>query len=590
MRLSSIGAVLALLAAAATPAALRAQARNPHRELNGAECFSCHVTSNWRDVRYDHRQAGFDLRGRHVIVPCSGCHDVRDFRTAVKQCAVCHQDPHRGDAGANCQQCHNEAGWRYVNVMNAHAGSRLPDLGAHFALRCDDCHRQTGDQMFHGALQRCLGCHQTTYAATTNPSHVTLGFPPSCEQCHQMATWNFALYNQHDAIFGIYSGAHAGAWQSCASCHPVQADYTKFVCITCHTQPVSDPLHASVPGYQYQDVSCLSCHPGGKPGDAAFHEAIFPLTTGKHIAGVWNACSDCHTDPTNRQVVTCVTAACHPQPATDGTHSGMTGYSYATAQCLSCHPTGGPASGGNFHETFFPIAAGTHAGKWAACADCHTDPTNRKAITCMSGSCHAQTLTGTLHNRIPGYSYTGAGCFSCHPTGAAGTFPQHDLVFPINSGAHAGLWGTNCATCHPNDASHDHSTWTCVGGGCHAQAPTDATHSKITGYSYASGPCLTCHPSGTGGVFPGHDAIFPITTGKHTRILCNTCHQTPGDRSIWTCMASGCHPQAETNSHHQGQSGYSYTALACYTCHPSGRSGAPMPVPLTSPRRRLRIP
>ena len=504
MKSASLVRALAALALAALPGTARAQARNPHVQLNGAECTSCHVPANWRDVRFDHRRAGFELRGRHVIVPCSGCHDVKDFGTAVTECSTCHQDPHRGDAGANCTQCHNEAGWRYVNVMNAHAGSRLPDLGPHFALRCDDCHRQTGNQMFHGALQRCLGCHQATYAATTNPAHQVLGFPPSCEQCHQMATWNFALFNRHDATFGIYSGAHAGVWQSCSTCHVVAADYTKFVCVTCHTQPVSDPRHASVPGYQFQDASCLGCHPGGKPGNAAFHEAIFPLTTGKHVAGVWNACTDCHTDPASRAVVTCITAACHPQPATDGKHPGIAGYQYATAQCLSCHPTGGPASG-NFHEARFPIAAGTHAGKWTACNDCHTDPNNRTAITCMSGACHPQTVTGTLHNRIPGYGYTGAQCYSCHPDGKAGTFAQHDVVFPINSGTHQGLWGTNCATCHTNPT--DHSTWTCTSSGCHVQAPTDATHSRITGYSYASGPCLSCHPDGRGGVFPQHDAI-----------------------------------------------------------------------------------
>jgi len=580
-------AALAALAIAALPAALRAQARNPHQQLQAA-CTTCHGPDSWRDVKYDHRRAGFDLRGRHVIVPCSGCHDLRDFRTAVTACATCHQDPHRGDAGSNCQQCHNEAGWRTVNVMNAHAGSRLPDLGPHFALRCDDCHRQTGNQMFHGALQRCLGCHQNTYTATTRPSHVTLGFPPACESCHQMATWDFAAFNQHDAIFGIYSGAHAGTWQSCATCHTVQADYTKFVCVTCHTQPATDPQHASIPGYQFQDAGCLSCHPGGRPADANFHEAIFPIQSGKHTTGVWTQCSDCHTDPANRQIVTCTSAACHPQPTTDGTHTGFAGYQYATAQCLSCHPTGGPASSGTFHETVFPIAAGTHAGLWASCADCHTDPTNRTAITCMSGACHPQTATGTMHNRISGYSYTGAQCFACHTDGKAGTFAQHDVVFPINSGTHAGRWGTNCAACHQNPK--DHSVFTCLSSGCHVQAPTDATHSRITGYSYVSAPCLSCHPTGTAGVFPGHDAIFPITTGKHTRIACSTCHQVPGDRSQWTCMPSGCHAQSTTNSHHQGVNGYSYTAQACYTCHPAGRSNLMMPVPLTSPRRRLRIP
>ena len=185
-------AALAFLALAAAPAA--AQGRpNPHRELHGLACTACHTTGGWHGVSFDHRRTGYPLRGQHIAAPCAGCHDLHEFRTAARACGTCHQDPHRGDAGTSCEQCHVENGWRIINPQDAHARSRLPDLGVHAALRCEDCHPQTGVQPFHSRVTPCVNCHLTTYNATTNPPHASNSIPTSCDQCHQMATWQFAL-------------------------------------------------------------------------------------------------------------------------------------------------------------------------------------------------------------------------------------------------------------------------------------------------------------------------------------------------------------------------------------------------------------
>ena len=403
----------ALLGTSAAP--VLAQARSPHTGLQGTACTACHFTDSWRGVSFDHRHVGFELRGRHLAVPCSGCHDVKDFRGAVTQCAACHQDPHRGDAGGRCEQCHSESGWRFVNPQDAHARSRLPDLGVHASLRCEDCHRQTGVQPFHGPVAPCATCHQATFVATTNPSHVTLAFPRSCETCHQMATWRFALFAQHDAIFAIYSGAHAGNWSSCASCHTVSADYKQFTCVTCHTDARTSPRHAGIPGYQWTSAACLLCHPAGRTGDLSFHDAIFPIFTAPH-GGAWSACSDCHTDPNNRQTISCLGGACHAQAATDPPHNLIPGYGYTTAQCRSCHPDG---RAGTFaqHDAVFPINSGTHAGRWTSCAQCHTTPGNRAIFTCVGSGCHIQSEMDNHHAQIAGYGPDPASCYRCHPTG-----------------------------------------------------------------------------------------------------------------------------------------------------------------------------
>jgi hypothetical protein len=408
-------AVLAALVIAAAPAVAAAQVANPHADLGGRPCSACHAGDSWRTVNFDHRQAGYPLRGRHLAVPCTGCHDVRNFRGAVTACATCHQDPHRGDAGSQCVQCHTESGWRLVNANDAHARSRLPDLGVHAILRCDDCHRQTGVQQFHGRTTPCVGCHLSTYNATTNPSHAAIGFAQNCEGCHQMSTWNFALFAQHDAIFGIYSGTHAGTWSACSTCHPVANDFRQFTCTICHSDAATTPRHAGIPGYQWTSTACLSCHPAGRGGDLAFHETVFPITTAGH-AGAWSACTDCHVDPNNRQTVTCMGSACHVQSPTDASHAGIPGYGFTTPQCRSCHPDG---RGGTFaqHDAIFQIFTGVHRGRWSVCADCHTVPGDRSQFRCAGSGCHNQTEMNQHHQGIQNYQPTATACLACHPNG-----------------------------------------------------------------------------------------------------------------------------------------------------------------------------
>lgn len=410
----------AFTSALASPSA-RAQdaSANPHVNLRGLACTACHTTNGWRDVSFDHRRTGTPLRGQHAAAPCAGCHDLRDFRTVANECRFCHQDPHRGDAGTRCQMCHVESSWRQVSAQDAHARTRLPELGVHAALQCADCHRQAAVQQFSGPVTRCIECHQATFAATTNPSHASLGFSQQCESCHQLTSWSFALFQQHDAIFPIYSGAHSGVWSSCGSCHATAADFTVFACTACHVQSRTDPQHQGIGGYSYASSACFMCHPDGRRGTFAQHDAVFPIFTGTH-AGLWSACTDCHTSASDRKVFTCMSGACHPQTATDPAHTGIPGYTYVAAQCLSCHPTGQQGTFTQHDQLFFPIYSGRHAGLWTSCTTCHPTAGQPATFTCMSGTCHPQASTTSSHNQVNGFSYTPQACYTCHPKGSGG--------------------------------------------------------------------------------------------------------------------------------------------------------------------------
>ena len=581
VHLAAAGALLLGLAAAPRPAAAQEQqpaasVGNPHVNLRGMACTACHTTADWKDVSFDHRKTGTPLRGQHASAPCAGCHDLRDFKTAQRDCKGCHQDPHRGDAGQRCEQCHSESSWQQVSARDAHARTRLPELGMHASLKCQDCHRQTGFQQFSGPVTPCVTCHQSNFQATTNPSHAALGFSSQCESCHQFTTWDFALFSQHDAIFAIYSGAHSGAWRNCATCHTAAADLKQFTCTSggCHPQARTDQTHSGMgTAYSYQSSACLMCHPTGSAGSFTQHDAVFPIFSGAH-QGTWTSCTACHPSAGSSSTFTCMSSGCHAQAATDPIHQGITGYAYTASQCLSCHPTGNPASFTQHDALFFPIYSGTHAGTWSACVACHPTAGSPNVFTCMSSGCHAQAATDPLHSGISGYSYTASQCLSCHPTGTGGNFTQHDaLYFPIYSGTHNGTWSA-CTACHPSAGTP--STYTCMSSGCHAQAATDPIHQGITGYAYTASQCLSCHPQGNQATFTQHDALyFPIYSGIHngTWSACTACHPTAGSPNVYTCMSSGCHAQAATDPIHAGITGYTYSASQCLSCHPTGTGG-----------------
>jgi len=578
LRCAIAGMTLAL-APAAVPHVLAAQevqeaVANPHVNLRGLVCTACHTTTNWHDVGFDHRKTGTPLRGQHAVAPCTGCHNLRDFHMVAKECRICHEDPHRGDAGQRCEQCHRESSWQQVNAQDAHANTRLPELGVHAALTCVDCHRQAAFQQFSGAVTPCMACHQATFQATTNPSHVSLGFSQKCESCHQFTTWYFALFQQHDAIFAIYSGAHAGVWSNCAACHSNASDFRVFSCTTCHGQARTDATHQGMgSAYSYASAACLMCHPNGSRGTFAQHDAVFPINSGFH-QGVWSSCTACHPTPASSQVFTCMSSGCHAQAATDPIHSGITAYAYVATQCLACHPTGGPASFSQHDALYFPIYSGSHVGTWSACTACHATAGSPNVFTCMSSGCHAQAATDPIHAGITGYSYTAPQCLSCHPTGLPATFAQHDgLYFPIYSGSHVGIW-TACTACHPTAGLP--IAFTCMSSGCHAQAATDPIHAGITGYAYTATQCLSCHPTGLQATFTQHDALyFPIYSGTHAGrwATCATCHPTAGTPSAFTCTSGTCHPSSQVTPNHSGVIGYTYTPTSCYSCHMRGTTG-----------------
>ncbi len=98
----------------------------------------------------------------------------------------------------------------------------------------------------------------------------------------------------------------------------------------------TNPNHASS-GF---GTDCAQCHDESAWGNATFDhdDQFFPIYSGNHN-GEWNACTECHTNPNDYSVFSCI--ICHDNQADlADEHSEENGYSYNSNACFNCHPNG----------------------------------------------------------------------------------------------------------------------------------------------------------------------------------------------------------------------------------------------------------
>src|SRR5258705_17711 len=128
-----------------------------------------------------------------------------------------------------CQQCHNTTTW--TSATFDHSTTGFPLSGAHTTLQCAQCHIN-GNYNFTSANAACVGCHLKDFQGTTNPNHVSSGFPQTCEQCHNTTAWTAATFNHNNTGFPL-TGAHATV--QCAQCH-INDNYnlTSAAWVGCH--------------------------------------------------------------------------------------------------------------------------------------------------------------------------------------------------------------------------------------------------------------------------------------------------------------------------------------------------------------------
>ena len=373
----------------------------PHRTFPG-DCGLCHVAERWDmlrpDFAFDHQKStGYPLEGAHARAACLRCHNDRGpvAAYAARGCGGCHPDPHQSTLGLDCTRCHEQTTWRPTGLIAEHARTRFPLYGVHAAVPCERCHLEARQGQYRGAPVDCDLCHQKDLARATSPDHVASGWTRGCDRCHTPSSFTAANFSHN--FFPLTAG-HSGL--ACTRCHtsgtfgPIPSD-----CYSCHASDYAraTPDHAAS-GFSHD---CRNCHTTSGWGSANFNHSFFPLTGGHtglactrcHTSGSFGPipsdcyschqadyqrapnhaslgfphdCQSCHSStkwtgstfrhtfplsgPHNVSCTSCHDAGstttfnclgCHqPKSAVDLRHSGIRNYSYDSAACFRCHPTG----------------------------------------------------------------------------------------------------------------------------------------------------------------------------------------------------------------------------------------------------------
>ncbi|HEX7727518.1 MAG TPA: hypothetical protein VF392_00670 [Terracidiphilus sp.] len=389
---------------------------NPNHLAAGfpTDCSLCHTTVAWSPATFNHATV-FPLTGAHATVPCAQCHVNNNYTTLPTTCYGCHQTDWNGTTNPNhtaagfpttCETCHTTTNWTGVTFNHA-VYANYPLTGMHATLACTQCHTNNN---YNSTSTACYSCHQADYNGTTNPNHVTSGFPTDCSICHTTSGWTPSSFNHNNTSFPL-TGAHTTV--ACSTCH-VNNNYTTLPtnCYGCHQTDwngTTNPNHASA-GFP---TTCETCHTTTSWAGAVFNHnnTPFPLT-GAHTTV---ACTLCHIN----NVFAGTPTDCYSCHKTDFT--GTTNPNHVTAgwptTCTTCHTTTAwvPATLPASYHTFFPVNHGNANG---VCATCHTNSSDYSVFQCTG--CHTAAATNPRHSGVSGYVYNSVNCYACHRNGRGG--------------------------------------------------------------------------------------------------------------------------------------------------------------------------
>ncbi len=528
------------------------------------DCSLCHTTAGWMPSSFNHSSV-FPLTGAHATVACAQCHTNGNYTTVPKDCYSCHTTDFTGTNNPNhvqlnlphtCDTCHTTTNWlnaKFDHVLYAN----YPLTGAHATLQCAQCHLNNN---YTSTSTACDSCHDADFKGTTNPNHVTAGFPTTCETCHSTAAWIPSTFNHNNTAFPL-TGFHTT--MQCSQCHTATDNYKGTLptnCYGCHQADftgTTNPPHVS----SKFPTDCTQCHNTTSWTTSTFNHnnTSFPLT-GAHITV---PCASCHTNNNYTGTLPTACYGCHQADYTGTTNPAHVAAGFPT-DCTQCHNTSSwTASTFNHNNTAFPLT-GFHTTM--QCAQCHTPADNYKGTlptTCYG--CHQKDFTGTTN---PNHVSSGfpTDCTQCHntTTWTNATFNHNNTSFPL-TGAHTTV---ACALCHTNNNYSGTLPTACYG--CHQADFTGTTNPAHVASGFPT-DCTQCHntTSWTQSTFNHNSTSFPLT-GAHTTLQCNQCHTTAASyNGSLPTSCIGCH-QTDYNGttnppHASNPSAFPTTCTQCHT-------------------------
>lgn len=553
------------------------QTTNPPHTSTGfsTDCATCHTETAWTPATFDHDGQYFPIySGKHngQWNTCADCH-TNAANYNLFSCTDCHDhnqaatdEEHNGVGGyiynsQACYECHPTGD--ATGSFNHNTGA-FPLTGAHITTPCIDCHING----YSGTTTICSDCHITDYNQSTNPNHAGIGIPIACETCHTTNPgWQPATFPIHNNYWAL-QGAHAGIGNDCDICHNGNYTTTPNTCFGCHEpdyNQTTNPPHLTA---QFP-TDCESCHTvnGWVPSTFDHDGQYFPIYSGNH-SGQWESCADCHTNPNNYGIFSCIDCHAHNQADMDNQHQGIGGYSWNSDACYACHPTGG---GGAFNHntTNFPL---TGAHLTVECQLCHVNGYTGTSTICSDCHTNAYNQTTNPNHSAIGIPNTCETCHTTNPGWTPATFPIHGNYYPL-TGAHSNI--TDCDQCH--NGNYTTTPNTCFE--CHESAYNATTNPNHIGIGIPTN-CENCHTTTPGwapATFPIHNNYYPLT-GAHANITdCDLCHNGNYTTTPNTCYA--CHEaayNATTNPDHIAIG----IPTNCDNCHTTNPGWSPATFPI----------
>ena len=524
-----------------------------HEGSMGPSCESCHsVTHAFRTPSVAFHKVGtFPLDGRHLQVPCAGCHQGRVFKGTPNRCYDCHwlrrqDDRFQTRLGTDCESCHRTAGWTPVSWSHESA-TGLALSGAHRTVDCEKCH--AGGVFARAGNSGCVSCHEADFRRAREPDHTAAGFPTACETCHRASDGSWDLARFDHASFPL-TGAHAA--RECASCHRNNVYWgTPTDCVGCHRTDydrTASPNHLAA-GFP---TTCQTCH---RAADASWRQgsaahSTWPLQ-GRHAA---QACASCHRNNVYRGTPTdCV--GCHQASYNQAANPNHLTAGFPTA-CATCHRVTDASWGqGTFNHSTWALQ-GRHSAQ--ACASCHRNGVYRGTPTDCVG-CHQAS-----YNQAANPNHLTAGfptaCATCHrvtdTSWSQGTFTHSTWALQGRHAAQA------CASCH-RDGVYRGTPTDCVG--CHQASYNQAANPNHLAAGFPTA-CATCHrvtdTSWSQGTFTHSTWALQ---GRHAAQACASCHRNSVYRGT-PRECAGCHiaKYNQTTNPNHAAAGF---PTNCEVCH-----------------------
>ena len=283
----------------------------------------------------------------------------------------------------------------------------VPLSGAHGRAACAGCHKPDKRD---GPLPRdCAGCHQDVHRDELGQR---------CDRCHTSQSWATPRrFVDHRGSRFPLTGAHAMA--ACRSCHSRQGrDTWRGTPTTCDSCHQSQALAVQVFDHNKVRFGCNRCHGTFAWAPARVDHTLWWPLVGRHKA-VEKSCSQCHTGA-KFSSTSAACAFCHGDLVAQGkTHPDHKALGFS-ADCQSCHtPYGWNQLNQSWHEGFFPLTSGKHAGYKNQCQTCHPGGMGAGQFDCIHchDGAHNKAKMDDEHAGKSGYQWSSPACLQCHPDG-----------------------------------------------------------------------------------------------------------------------------------------------------------------------------